>query len=84
MGKRFQNEENPMRCHNCGENLKKIITNLPFKTSRDSIVIIKQMPVLQCPNCSEYVLEDSVVRKVDALLDKIDKTAELEILKFAV
>jgi hypothetical protein len=30
------------------------------------------------------VLEDSVVRKVDALLDKIDKTAELEILKFAV
>ena len=73
-----------MICHNCGGKLEKIVTNLPFKISHDSIVIIKGLPVLQCRNCSEYLIEDEVMEKVDSILSKIDKTAELEILSHAV
>jgi len=73
-----------MICHNCGEKLENLITNLPFKISRDSIVIIKRLPVLQCPNCSEYLLEDEIMEKVDTLLSRIDKSAELEVLSYAV
>jgi hypothetical protein len=32
---------------------------------------------MQCKNCSEYVIEDAV-EKVDSILNKVDKTAELE------
>ena len=72
-----------MICHNCGGKLEKVITDLPFKVSENSIVIIKRLPVLQCRNCSEYLIEDRVMEKIDSILDKIDKTTELEILSYA-
>jgi len=72
-----------MICHNCGGRLEKIITNLPFKVNYDSIIIIKELPLLQCRNCNEYLIEDSVMEKVDCVLAKVDKTAELEILSYA-
>ena len=72
-----------MICHNCGGSLENLITNLPFKLSDDCIVIIKGLPVLQCRNCSEYVIEDQVLEKVDSILNKIDTTAELEVLSYA-
>lgn len=72
-----------MTCHNCGGNLEKIITDLPFKIRDNSIVIIKRLPVFQCQNCYEYLLEDQVVEKIDYILNNIDETAELEILKYA-
>ena len=84
MGKRFQDEENAMICHNCGGKLEKLVTNLPFKVSYDCIVIIKGLPVLQCHNCNEYVIEDTVMEKVDSILSNIDTTAELEVLSYAV
>jgi YgiT-type zinc finger domain-containing protein len=71
-------------CHNCGGELEKIITDLPFKVRTDSIVIIKNLPVLQCYNCHEYLIEDPVMEKMDSILEKIDKTAELEVLNYAV
>lgn len=73
-----------MICHNCGGKLEKLVTNLPFKISYDSIVIIKGLPVLQCANCGEYLIEDQVMERVDSILSKIDKTAELEVLSYVV
>jgi YgiT-type zinc finger domain-containing protein len=71
-------------CRNCGGKLEKVITDLPFKVRINSIVIIKNLPVLQCPNCNKYLIEDPVMEKVDSILEKIDKTAELEVLNYAV
>jgi len=73
-----------MICHNCGGKLENLVTNLPFKINYNSIVIIKGLPVLQCRNCSEYLIEDEVMEKVDTILNRIDKTAELEVLSYAV
>ena len=77
-------EEKTMICHNCGKKLENIVTNLPFKIGHDRIVIVKGLPVLQCQNCNEYLIEDSVMEKVDSILDQTDKTAELEVLSYAV
>lgn len=73
-----------MICPMCGASLEKIVTDLPFKVEQDSIVILKALPVLQCLHCQTFLLEDPILAKVDEILNKIDKTAELEILKFAV
>ena len=73
-----------MICHNCGEELEKLITDLPFKLEDNSIVIIKKLPVYQCQNCHEYMMDDETMEKVDKILNRIDKTAELEILNYAV
>ena len=71
-----------MKCHVCGAHLKKLCTDLPFKISDTTIVILKNLPVLQCENCIEYLLEDDVMSRVEAILEKVDTKAELQILKY--
>jgi len=46
-------------------------------------VILKDLPVLQCESCGEYLLEDPVMEVVERMLDKVDADAELEILRYA-
>ncbi len=60
-----------------------LTTDLPFKLSETTIVILKGLPLLQCDNCTEYVLEDSVMARVDEILEKVDPCAELEIIRYA-
>ncbi|MBI4383017.1 MAG: YgiT-type zinc finger domain-containing protein [Nitrospinae bacterium] len=72
-----------MRRPNCGGEQEKVVTDLPFKVGPASIVILKKLPVIQRRNCSEYSIEDGVMEKVDTLLKKIDRKAELEILTYA-
>jgi len=79
-----ENENKNMICRICGGKLESQVTNLPFKINDNSIVIIKGLPVLQCQNCSEYLIEDAMMEKVDAILGRIEKTAELEVLSYAV
>jgi len=63
--------------------MKSIITDLPFKVNETTIVILKGLPVLQCDSCSEYLLDDPVLKRVDEILEKVDTTAELEVIKYA-
>jgi YgiT-type zinc finger domain-containing protein len=72
-----------MRCRACGGHLQETKTDLPFKVSKRTIVILKQLPVMQCDRCSEYAIEDSVFSRVEELLRKTDTSAELEIIPFA-
>lgn len=72
-----------MKCRICGSTLESITTDLPFKVTDRTIVILKCLPVAQCKRCSEYLIEDSIFAKVEELLAKVDTSVELEIIPFA-
>lgn len=72
-----------MNCQNCGAKLEKVVTDLPFKLKQRTIVILKNLPVLQCKNCNEYLIADAVMEQVDHILKKVDKSAELEVCHYA-
>ena len=72
-----------MLCQTCGGRLEEQVTDLPFKLSSSSIVIIKELPVLQCSSCREYVLADQVMARVEEMLDLINKATEVEIVRYA-
>jgi YgiT-type zinc finger domain-containing protein len=57
-----------MRCHVCGSRMKSVVTDLPFKVHESTIVILKGLPVFQCEACTEYLLDDSVMQRVDEIL----------------
>jgi YgiT-type zinc finger domain-containing protein len=59
------------------------VTDLPFKTGDCSIVILKALPVLQCRQCGDTELEHQTMLRVDALLSARDKSAELEVIRYA-
>jgi YgiT-type zinc finger domain-containing protein len=72
-----------MKCTVCGAAMKPVTTDLPFKLSETHIVILKQLPVLQCGACREYLIEDAVMARVDDMLKRADRTAELEVIRYA-
>ena len=57
-----------MKCRVCGSTLRASTTDLPFKVSDRTIVILKDLPVEQCEACSEYLIGDPVFARVEALL----------------
>ncbi|MDI3284390.1 type II toxin-antitoxin system MqsA family antitoxin [Polyangium sp. 15x6] len=72
-----------MMCTTCGSDLEERVTDLPFKLGDRSIVIIKDVPVLQCPHCHAYLLRDPVMAEVERLLESANEGAELAILRYA-
>ena len=72
-----------MKCVVCRVQLRPGHSDLPFKVSEQTIVILKHLPVLQCENCAQYLLEDRVRSRVDEILASIDSAAELEIIRYA-
>ena len=59
------------------------VTDLPFKIGDFSIMIVKALPVLQCRQCGDTELEQSIMLRVDQLLSAVDGSAELEVIRFA-
>ncbi len=72
-----------MKCSVCGGELTTVKTDLPFKINENTIVIVKELPVLQCANCPEYLIEDRVLSWVDEILAKVEGGTELEIIRYA-
>lgn len=72
-----------MRCEVCGSELRATRTDLPFKVRDTAIVILKDLPALQCGSCPQYHLEDSVLARVDEVLARVASEAELEIVRYA-
>ena len=72
-----------IKCTMCGSQLKSARTDLPFKVSDTTIVILKNLPVLQCNNCPEYLIEDEVFEQVEKMLAEVDVAAELEVIRYA-
>ena len=72
-----------MKCAVCGGELRRVTTDLPFKVSDSSIVILKSLPVVQCQNCPEYLIEDDVLRRVDEILSNVNGGTELKVVRFA-
>lgn len=62
--------------------MPQVTTDLPFKVTERSIVIVKGLPVLQCDRCGEYLLDDPTMVRVEELLARADSAAELEIIRF--
>ena len=72
-----------MKCHVCGAKMQEMVTSLPFKISTTTIIILKEVPVKQCNGCGEYLLDDSIMMRVEKILNRADTSAELEIIKVA-
>jgi YgiT-type zinc finger domain-containing protein len=72
-----------VRCTVCGSDLTATRTDLPFKVTETSIVILKDLPVLACERCPEYLIEDDVLGRIDEILAGVDDSAELAVIRYA-
>ncbi len=62
-----------MKCRVCGGLRQQKRTDLPFKIGESTIVIVKGLPVVQCTQCSEYLISDPVMTEVEKMLASAKK-----------
>jgi YgiT-type zinc finger domain-containing protein len=72
-----------MICNRCGSSMDKVSTDLPFKLGPSSIVIVRALPAHQCTRCSEYLIEDEVMERLEEIFRSVDRRTELEIVRYA-
>lgn len=72
-----------MKCRVCGGAMDERVTDLPFKIGDTLIVIVRALPVLQCRQCGETELGNTAMTRVDDLLASVDRSAELEVVRYA-
>ena len=73
MGRRFLIEKvKEMKCQVSGSKMQSINTDLPFKINDSATVIMKDLPVIQCEVCSEYLLDDPLRKRIEGIIEKTD------------
>ena len=72
-----------MKCTVCGSSMTEAVSDLPFKTSDNTIIILKGVPLLQCDNCGEYLIDDAVMSRIDEIVGTVVGAAELEVIQYA-
>jgi YgiT-type zinc finger domain-containing protein len=66
----------------CGATLRPTTSDLPFKVREHTIVILKDLPVLECTNCVQHLIADREFSRVEQMLAQVNGAAELEILRY--
>ncbi len=72
-----------MKCHVCRAQLESIVTDLPFKVTNKKIVIVEDLPIHQCSQCREFLLDDFVMERVETILEAVDTASKLEVVEYA-
>ena len=63
--------------------MNSVTSDLSFKISEKTILIVKGLPVIQCSNCGEYLIQDSVMAVLDKILATVARDAELEVIRYS-
>ena len=83
MGRRLEDKEKIMKCTQCGALMEARKTDLPFKLGDRAIVIIRSVPVLECRSCTEYLVADDDMQRIEKMLEHGAADAELAVIQFA-
>lgn len=67
-----------MKCHVCGVPMRRVVTDLPFRFNRSVMIILRNLPLLECSECSAYALEDKVMERVHEIVERLNSPSHLE------
>jgi len=63
--------------------MTRVCTDLPFKVGRNTVVVVRDAPVLECPSCPEYLLADAEMVRIEEILASRGAAAEVEVVRYA-
>ena len=62
-----------MKCPLCKGTMSEGKTNLPYDLKEGNVVVIINVPALVCEQCGDDFVEIDVARKVEKLLERIER-----------
>ena len=67
-----------MKCHVCGTPMKRVVSDLPFRVNRSVMIILRDLPLMQCSECGAYAFEESVMERVHEIVQKLHSPSHLD------
>lgn len=62
-----------MKCPLCKGSMKPGKTNLPYSLDKGNVVVVINVPALVCEQCGDDFVEIDIVRRVEKIMDKIER-----------
>jgi len=62
-----------MKCPLCKGSMSAGKTNLPYELKKGNVVVIINVPALVCEQCGDDFVEIDIARKVEKLLERIER-----------
>lgn len=72
-----------MKCHVCGVQMRRVVTDLPFRVNRSVMIILKGLPLLECGECGAYALEEAVMERIHEIIGRLQSPTHLDAVLYA-
>ena len=72
-----------MKCHVCGTLMTRVVTDLPFRVDRSVMIILRELPLIECRECSAYAFEERVMERVHEIVERLRSPAHLDAVRYA-
>lgn len=67
-----------MNCHVCGTSMTRIVSDLPFRVNRSVMIILRDLPLMQCIECGAYAFEERVMERVHEMVERLQSPSHLD------
>lgn len=72
-----------MKCHACGNQMRAVVSDFPFRVNRSVMIILRDLPLLECSECGAYALEETVMERVHEIVEKLRSPSHLDAVLYA-
>ena len=72
-----------MECHVCGTSMTGVVSELPFRVNRSVMIILRDLPILECTECGAYAFEEKVMERVHEIVERLQAPSHLEAILYA-
>jgi len=76
-------EVNAMKCHVCGTSMTRGLSDLPFRVNQSVIIILRDLPLMECTECDAYAFEEKVMERVHEIVERLDSPSHLDAVLYA-
>ena len=63
-----------MKCPSCRGTMEEGMTTMPYELGRNKVIVVQDIPALVCTQCGDSFIESAVLKKVETLLDTVEKS----------
>jgi len=67
-----------MKGHVCGNSVTRVVSDLPFRVNRSVMIILRDLPLMECSECGAYALEAMVMERVHEIVERLDSPSHLD------
>jgi hypothetical protein len=72
-----------MKCHVCGTSMTRVVSELPFRVNRSVMIILRDLPLMECTEYGAYAFEQKVMERVHEIVERLDSPSHLDAVLYA-